>query len=96
MRIAFLLLLLTLTASCVTREEIEVAIWMNNFNAQELKEICEREPVMNQVGFYRKLNDGRLELVSVCKKEAHEFLEMTKTDFNTILDKTLPKPPEAN
>jgi hypothetical protein len=92
----FLLLTIFIASGCVTREEIEVAIWMNNFHAKELKSICDREPIMHKIGFKRKLDGGGFEVVSVCAKESSEFLSMHKSDYNELLDKALPKQPEAN
>lgn len=95
MKIIGLLSLLILTA-CVTREEIEVSIFRNNFNAEELKVLCERDPDLRRFGFYRKIKDGTLEFLSICKPNASGMLSIYETDFNRLMDKALPKKSGGN
>jgi acid phosphatase class B len=66
----------------VSRKKIEAAIWLNNFPP---KELCERNPELHQYGFYRKLNNGKLEFVSICKEEAKKYLTMYKDDLDEIM-----------
>jgi wobble nucleotide-excising tRNase len=91
MKIFILLFLLT---SCVTREQVEATLFLNNFNDKDnsLAELCERVPELKQRGFYRRLNDGKLETVSICNPIARDFLAIHKDDLNRLLDKALPKP----
>ena len=77
-----------LMSGCVTRGEIEAAIWLNNGVP---KEVCDREPILRDHGFYRRLNDGKLEFVSFCDPQAVDWLSMHKTDYVRLLDATLPK-----
>lgn len=84
--------ILCLAASCnVTREEIEATVWLNNFPPASL---CLTNPELSQYGFYRRLNNGKLEFMSMCKKEARDFFAIPKADFNRLLDRALPKPQE--
>ena len=82
-------LILFLGSSCITRGKIEAAIWMNNGLPDD---VCEREPVLKQHGFYRKLNNGKYDFRSFCHPEAVRWLSMHETDFNKLLDEALPKP----
>lgn len=82
----------TLFLGCktVTRSEVEATVWLNNLPLP--KEICDASPELKLRGFYRLLNDGKYEIVSVCNPSITEFVEMPKDDFNRILDALLPKP----
>lgn len=80
--------ILLLATGCVTRGEIEAAVWLNNGVPQD---VCDREPVLKDHGFYRRLNDGKLEFISFCDPTATDWLSMHKTDYARILDATLPK-----
>jgi hypothetical protein len=60
---------------------------MNNFPPTEL---CARIPELNDYGFYRKLNDGKLEFISICSPEITHWLSVLDKDFNAILDQTIP------
>jgi hypothetical protein len=51
------------------------------------QEICDRNIELWSYGFYRKLNNGKIEFVSFCKKEAREWLAMNKEDFNKFMDR---------
>lgn len=92
MRILALFSLLMI-CSCVTREEIDAAIWKNNFNDEKgsMKELCLTYPEIKDYGFYRKLNDGSLEFVSICNPIARQFLSMHNDDFVRLMNKALPK-----
>lgn len=68
----------------VTRKKIEAAVWATN--APIPAELCEREPEVSQYGFFRRLNDGRLEFVSFCKKEASLYVTMYSDDFERIMN----------
>lgn len=75
-------LLLILCQGCVSRKKIEAAIWLNNFPPQEL---CAKNPELHEYGFYRKLNNGKFEFVSICKEEARLYLTMYKDHFDNIM-----------
>jgi plasmid replication initiation protein len=81
-------LMLLLFCSCVTRQEVDAVVWLNNFNAV-VADPCDH-------AFYRKLNTGKFEVISICRPAAHEMVSITSRDFNNILDKALPKPKENN
>lgn len=84
---AIALLFLT---SCITRGKIDAAIWLNNGPLPE--EICLREPALKDYGFYRRLNDGKLEFLSFCDPKAREWLAMHQEDFNKLMDEAgIPK-----
>lgn len=89
---------LLLLSSCVTRKEIEAVIFLNNFNDKDnsMAGVCERNPEIKQYGFYRKLNTGKLEFVSVCNPIARDYIAVNKDDFNRILDANLPESKEQN
>lgn len=73
----------------ITRDEVDATIWLNNLPLPA--ELCEREPQLKKRGFYRRLDNGKLEFVSVCNPKAKDWISANKVDFNRILDKTLPK-----
>lgn len=60
--------------------------------------MCDANPELAKYGFYRKLNNGQLEFMSICKKctdgmkdcSTH-WLSVFETDFNNLLDEALPK-----
>lgn len=87
MKYLFLLLFLV---SCVTREQVSAIVWLNNFPLPA--EYCEQFPELKLRGFYRKLNNGKIEFVSACKAEARNMVTSTEKDFNELLDRALPKP----
>ncbi len=74
---------------CLSRKEIQASIWLNN--APIPVELCEEKPELKQYGFYRRLNDGKLEFISFCDPSAHKWLAMYETDFNRILDELIPR-----
>lgn len=73
----------------VTRPEVEAYIYLNNGVPAD---VCEREPALKDHGFYRRLNDGRLEFISFCDPEAQNWVSMFKLDYERLLDKAFPKP----
>jgi hypothetical protein len=56
--------------------------------------VCEREPVLKDHGFYRRLDGGKFEFISFCDPESKHWLSMYDRDFENLLDKTLPKEAE--
>lgn len=75
--------------SCVTKPEIMAAVWLNNTPIPP--EICTSVPALQQYGFYRRLNDGKLEFISFCNPQAVNWLGVHQDDFNRMMDKTFPK-----
>lgn len=63
-------------------------IWLNSGLP---KEICDKNPELNSYGFYRKLNDGKYELLSYCNANSERYLSMHEEKFKEILDATLPE-----
>lgn len=87
-------LLLFTSCKTPTRPEINAKIWLNNSGGPSLQTICAREEALKNFGFYRKLNNGKLEFVSFCSSDAKNFFAVTEKDFNEILDKYIPEPPK--
>jgi hypothetical protein len=79
--------------SCVTRQQIEAATWLNNFKAVP-KEYCgtstNRGPLWDY-GFYRKLNTGKYQFISLCTNQGSEMFSVTDSDYQKILEAALPK-----
>jgi hypothetical protein len=81
--ILLILSMLILTGcKTVSREEIDAVLWLNN--APLPAEIC---AVSDRYGFYRKLNDGKLEFISWCKTEAADYVAIRKDDLEKIFKK---------
>lgn len=72
---------------CITRNEIKVKLWKNNGFPIDL---CEKYPEILNYGFYRRLNTGKLELISFCKPEARAMFSITSDDLNELLNETIP------
>lgn len=89
-------LLLFTSCKTPTRPEINAKIWLNNAGGNSLKAICAREEALKDFGFYRRLNNGKLEFVSFCSSTSTGFVAITEKDFNEILDKYIPEPPQEN
>lgn len=70
--------------SCVTKKEIQAAIWLNNGPLPE--SICESIPEIKLYGFYRKLDNGKYEFLSYCSQISPEMISMTADDMNKFLD----------
>lgn len=100
-QICLALLLLTaclVLTGCLTpsREEINATIWNNNFPLPA--DICSREPDLHQRGFFRRLDSGKLEFMSVCKactpeqKDCAQFWKSVHAnDLDALMDKYIPK-----
>lgn len=72
------------------RSEIEAKVWNNNFPLPQ--EICDKVPELQDYGFYRRLNDGKLELQSVCNPLMPQMVSMKYDDFKALLDQYVRKP----
>lgn len=72
------------------RSEIEAKVWNNNFPLPQ--EICDKVPELQDYGFYRRLNDGKLELQSVCNPLMPKMVSMKYDDFKALLDQYVRKP----
>lgn len=84
LRAILALSLLMTSQACVTRREIQAAIWLNNSPIP--KEFCERDPDLKLYGFYRRLDSGKLEFMPFCNSKAREWVSMHKDDFNRLMD----------
>ena len=83
----FLVLLLSIPlSSCVTRNQIDALVWLNNMPLPA--DVCALNPVLNNYGFYRRLNDGHLEFISACNQSAlaPHMVSMKDTDYEMLLD----------
>ena len=77
--------LITLLTSCVTKKEIEAALWLNTGLP---KDVCEEHAeTLKRFGAYRKLDDGTYQIVSYCKKEIKDFYSIQKDDLKRLIDK---------
>lgn len=103
MRYCYVLIILTIAlTSCITRKEVQAHIWLNNFmgdgtsgSTVYIKDLCDRTPELNTVGFYRVLDSGKKEFISVCNPIARNMLSITRADFQKILDENLPEKPQS-
>ncbi len=75
-----------------TRKEVNAKIWLNNSGGPAYAKLCLDKPELKDHGFYRKLNNGKLEFVSFCSPTAAKFLAVTEKDFNEMMDKYIPEP----
>lgn len=85
-------------SGCITRQQVVAYVWETD---QIPKDVCIRNPILQSVGFYRKLNDdackksgqppGCEEFISYCNPQAAKMQSMTSEDFNLVLDKLLPE-----
>lgn len=83
--VSLVLLLILLATGCVTRKQIEAATWLNNFNAIP-KEACYPGGAMYQVGFFRRLDNGKFQFISACSDTAAKMLSATPEDYKKLLD----------
>ena len=70
--------------SCVTRNQINGYLWLNNTPVPQ--EICDREPLLKDYGLFRRLNNGNFEFISVCDQRMKQFFSMHKNDLARILN----------
>ena len=75
---------------CVTKAQVDALVWLNNLT--ELNKLCPSHPELKDYGFYRKLNDGKLEFISVCNPLVADLLSMQKGDYNNLMQGLVPKP----
>lgn len=76
------------TSSCVTRKQIETATWLNNFNAIP-DEACYPGKALYRVGFFRRLDDGKFQFVSICSDTGNKMLSATAEDYKKLIDAAL-------
>jgi hypothetical protein len=86
-----LILMALATSSCVvTRKQIEAATWVNNFNAIP-DDACYPGKSLYRVGFFRRLDTGKYQFVSVCSDTGNKMLSATADDYKKLLDAALKK-----
>jgi hypothetical protein len=88
--IAYLALLLILLASsgCITRKQIEAATWLNNFHSID-PTLCYPNGPLYERGFFRRLDDGRFQFISICTETASKMLSATPEDYKKLIDAAL-------
>lgn len=79
-RAAFLALLSLTISGCIHRPNADIAVWL--FNPPPPM-FCDSDPL--KFGFYRRLNSGQYELISVCSPEAAKFIGIHERDAVKIL-----------
>lgn len=52
---------------------------------------CANQPEVNRYGFYRKLNNGKLEFIPFCSPSARGYIAIKTTKFYEVLDQYLPE-----
>jgi hypothetical protein len=67
-------------------------MWLTN--APVPVDVCEREPLLKDYGLFRKLNDGKLEFISICNPQIKHWLSIHEIDFKDLLDKYIPEKPK--
>lgn len=82
-----ILCLVCLGAGCPSRPEIEAYVWLNNGLPPEL---CAKHPELRDYGFYRRLNDGKVEFIAFCDPLSVHWLAVYDRDYQRLLDKYLP------
>jgi len=85
-----LLIACLVLASCQTptKSEVDALIWNTNFPIPQ--ELCLNG--VRQYGFYRRLDDGRLEFWSGCNVEMPPMVCMKAEEYKALLDQYIKKP----
>lgn len=78
----------------LSRKEVEAAIWLTNFPLPA--DVCAKDPAISRYGFYRRLNDGRLEFFSICNPATDKWVGIYGPQLTDLLDKYLPEPPQQD
>jgi hypothetical protein len=77
-----------LLTGCVTKKQIEAATWLNNFHVLE-PELCYPNGPLYEVGFFRRLDDGRFQFIPICTPTGAKMLSVTPEDYKKLLDAAL-------
>lgn len=94
MALAVLLINFLVLSSCVSKKEVKANLWLNNLKV--LSEHCQSMPELKDIGFYRKLDDGKYEIVSVCDPIIKDFYSMHKDVLARLLsERRKPKKEET-
>jgi hypothetical protein len=86
--IALAVAVCVMLSGCITRGQVKASTWLNNGLPEDL---CVSEPRLRDYGFYRRLNDGRLEFMAFCNPQSVHWLSFFDQDLNTLVDKLLPE-----
>lgn len=99
--VAFTAIAIMSLQGCVTRGEIQAAIWMNNGLDPKLCGPSKAEskyPELWDYGFYRRLDEinpktgkPKIEFMPFCNPETRNYFGMHRNDFNRLMNATLPK-----
>lgn len=90
----YLIPFILLFCGCITRGQINAAIWKNNGLDPELcgpSKAESKNPQLWDYGFYRRLNNGKFEFLPFCSLTSNEFFAIQKDDLEKILNRTLPE-----
>jgi hypothetical protein len=96
------IMLLSLSG-CITRQQIRAFAWENNGLPEDLCGPSKEEsphPHLWDYGFYRRLNNGKLQFVPYCKRDEEgkpfvsQYFSFHSDDVNRMLDGTLPEVPQ--
>jgi hypothetical protein len=71
--------------SCVTKKQVEAATWLNNFNTIP-KEYCLPGGPMYNLAYYRRLDDGKLQILRLCAGQNHLMFSVWHEDYKKIMD----------
>jgi hypothetical protein len=85
-----------LLLGCPSRKEVEAEVWLQSGIPAE---ICEREPELKKVGIYRKLSNGKFEVLSYCTLTVEApivpavqgYVTIHGKKFKKFLDELLPE-----
>jgi hypothetical protein len=85
LRLLILCPALILTSSCVTRQQIEAEMWENNFHSID-DALCLPGGPLYRRGFFRRLDGGGFELISVCSKRGSEMKAFTPESVDKLME----------
>lgn len=78
-----LALLTTSQSACIHRPQIYANLW----NSAPLPvELCDKYPEIKPYGFYRKLNNGKFEVMPYCSPLSENWLAIYKDDLEKLLN----------
>jgi hypothetical protein len=72
----------------VTRADIEAEAWLNSGLPSD---ICSLNPELREFGLYRKLDDGRYEVIPYCAPQSRDYTAFRSDKLKEFLDALLPK-----
>lgn len=69
----------------MTKKQIEAATWINNAHAIP-DYLCHPGADLYRIGFFRRLDDGKFQFISICSGQAAKMLSATEEDYKKLLD----------